>query len=76
MEVAQHMAGHESARTMGLHDRRGDQVNIDEGSSGLPSEITVQLDGSADEFCCCGHWYVLLWGIHHVSDRCGSAPGE
>jgi len=30
MEVAQQMAGHESARTTGLYDRRGDQVSIDE----------------------------------------------
>jgi integrase/recombinase XerD len=30
MEVAQQMAGHDSARTTGLYDRRGDQVNIDE----------------------------------------------
>jgi len=30
MEVAQQMAGHESARTTGLYDRRSDQVNIDE----------------------------------------------
>lgn len=30
MEVAQQMAEHESARTTGLYDRRGDQVTIDE----------------------------------------------
>lgn len=30
MEVAQQMAAHESARTTGLYDRRGDQVSIDE----------------------------------------------
>ena len=30
MEVAQQMAGHESARTTGLYDRRGDQVNVEE----------------------------------------------
>ena len=30
MEVAQQMAAHESARTTGLYDRRGDQVSVDE----------------------------------------------
>ena len=30
VEVAQHMAGHESVRTTGLYDRRGDEVSLDE----------------------------------------------
>ncbi|HEX4170705.1 MAG TPA: tyrosine-type recombinase/integrase [Bryobacteraceae bacterium] len=30
IEVAQQMAGHESARTTGLYDRRGDEVSIEE----------------------------------------------
>ena len=30
LEIAQHMAGHESARTTGLYDRRDDQVALDE----------------------------------------------
>lgn len=30
LEVAQHMAGHESARTTGLYDRRDDSVALDE----------------------------------------------
>jgi len=30
LELAQQMANHESARTTGLYDRRGDQVNLDE----------------------------------------------
>ena len=31
LEIAQQMANHESARTTGLYDRRGDQVSLDEG---------------------------------------------
>jgi integrase len=30
LEVAQHMAGHESSRTTGLYDRRSDDVALDE----------------------------------------------
>ena len=30
LEIAQHMANHESARTTGLYDRRDDQVSLDE----------------------------------------------
>jgi integrase len=30
LEIAQQMAGHESARTTGLYDRRGDEIAIDE----------------------------------------------
>lgn len=30
LEIAQAMANHESARTTGLYDRRGDQINLDE----------------------------------------------
>ena len=30
LEVAQQMAGHESSRTTGLYDRRGDEVSLDE----------------------------------------------
>jgi integrase len=30
LEVAQQMAGHESARTTGLYDRRNDAVGLDE----------------------------------------------
>ena len=30
LEIAQHMAGHESARTTGLYDRRNDTVALDE----------------------------------------------
>ncbi len=30
LEVAQQMAGHESARTTGLYDRRNDAVELDE----------------------------------------------
>jgi len=30
LEVAQQMAGHESARTTGLYDRRNDSVELDE----------------------------------------------
>jgi site-specific recombinase XerD len=30
LEVAQQMAGHESSRTTGLYDRRGDDVSLDE----------------------------------------------
>jgi hypothetical protein len=30
LEVAQQMAAHESARTTGLYDRRGDEISIDE----------------------------------------------
>ena len=30
IEVAQHMAAHESARTTGLYDRRGDEVTLHE----------------------------------------------
>ena len=30
LEIAQHMAGHESARTTGLYDRRSDEVTLDE----------------------------------------------
>jgi hypothetical protein len=30
LEIAQQMAGHESARTTGLHDRRNDSVALDE----------------------------------------------
>jgi hypothetical protein len=29
-EVAQQMAAHESARTTGLYDRRGDEISLDE----------------------------------------------
>lgn len=29
-EIAQQMANHESSRTTGLYDRRGDQVSLDE----------------------------------------------
>jgi integrase len=30
LEIAQQMAGHESARTTGLYDRRNDAVELDE----------------------------------------------
>ena len=30
LEIAQQMAGHESARTTGLYDRRGDDISLDE----------------------------------------------
>jgi integrase/recombinase XerD len=30
LEVAQQMAGHESARTTGIYDRRSDEVDLDE----------------------------------------------
>jgi integrase/recombinase XerD len=30
IEVAQQMANHESARTTGLYERRGDEVSLDE----------------------------------------------
>ena len=30
LEVAQQMAGHESSRTTGLYDRRGDEISLDE----------------------------------------------
>lgn len=30
LEIAQQMAGHESARTTGLYDRRNDSVGLDE----------------------------------------------
>jgi integrase len=30
LEVAQQMAAHESSRTTGLYDRRGDEVSLDE----------------------------------------------
>jgi integrase/recombinase XerD len=30
LEVAQQMAGHESSRTTGLYDRRGDTIALDE----------------------------------------------
>jgi len=30
LEIAQHIAGHESARTTGLYDRRSDEVALDE----------------------------------------------
>jgi len=30
LEVAQRMAAHESARTTGLYDRRGDEISLDE----------------------------------------------
>ena len=30
LEIAQHMAGHESARTTGLYDRRSDEIALDE----------------------------------------------
>ncbi len=30
LEVAQQMANHESSRTTGLHDRRGDEITLDE----------------------------------------------
>jgi hypothetical protein len=30
LEVAQQMAAHESARTSGLYDRRGDEISLDE----------------------------------------------
>ena len=30
LEVAQQMAGHESARTTGLYDRRNDSIALDE----------------------------------------------
>jgi hypothetical protein len=30
LEVAQQMAAHESARTAGLYDRRGDEISLDE----------------------------------------------
>jgi integrase len=30
LEIAQQMAGHESARTTGLYDRRSDQIDLDE----------------------------------------------
>src|SRR4030095_7664653 len=30
LEVAQQMANHESARTTGLYDRRGDEISLDE----------------------------------------------
>ncbi len=29
LEIAQHMAGHESARATGLYDRRSDEVALD-----------------------------------------------
>jgi hypothetical protein len=30
LEVARQMAAHESARTTGLYDRRGDDISLDE----------------------------------------------
>jgi len=30
LEIAQQMAAHESARTTGLYDRRGDEISLDE----------------------------------------------
>jgi len=30
LEIAQQMAGHESSRTTGLYDRRGDEISLDE----------------------------------------------
>jgi integrase/recombinase XerD len=30
LEIAQQMAAHESSRTTGLYDRRGDEVSLDE----------------------------------------------
>jgi integrase/recombinase XerD len=30
LEIAQQIAAHESSRTTGLYDRRGDDVNLDE----------------------------------------------
>jgi integrase len=30
LEIAQQMAGHESSRTTGLYDRRGDEIALDE----------------------------------------------
>jgi integrase len=30
LEIAQQMAGHESARTTGLYDRRNDEIALDE----------------------------------------------
>jgi len=30
LEIAQQMANHESARTTGLYDRRGDEISLDE----------------------------------------------
>jgi hypothetical protein len=30
LEIAQQMANHESSRTTGLYDRRGDEVSLDE----------------------------------------------
>ena len=30
LEIAQQMANHESARTTGLYDRRGDEITLDE----------------------------------------------
>ena len=30
LEIAQRMANHESARTTGLHDRREDEISLDE----------------------------------------------
>ena len=30
LEIAQQMANHESSRTTGLYDRRGDQIKLDE----------------------------------------------
>ncbi|MBB5331701.1 AMMECR1 domain-containing protein [Edaphobacter lichenicola] len=30
LEIAQQMAAHESARTTALHDRRSDEISVDE----------------------------------------------
>jgi integrase/recombinase XerD len=42
LEVAQQMAGHESARTTGLYDRRNDSVALDE-----VERIAYEVDRSA-----------------------------
>ena len=42
LEIAQQMAGHESARTTGLYDRRNDSVALDE-----VERIAYEVDHSA-----------------------------
>jgi len=42
LEIAQHMAGHESARTTGLYDRRSDGLRSTRWS-GLHTDVTLRL---------------------------------
>ncbi len=83
LEVAQQMAGHESSRTTGLYDRRGDEVSLDEELSGLPiwsatrfvRRQHVPLDRPRESYGARTHRFRLQSPPPISSDICQCAPG-